>query len=462
MNINRRRFLQTLAIAAASPAAVAAAKPNGEAGFGKLVPDPDKILDLPRGFEAVVIARQGDEMSDGLLAPGEADGMAAFAGEDGNIILVCNHENQPLEKLVGPFGQYNERIDRLAPGKLYDPGYGRTPGLGGTSTIVYDPRERRTIKQHLSLAGTENNCAGGATPWGSWLSCEEAFRNPTPRSALSTPLAREKRHGYVFEVRASDDTPVDPVPLKAMGRFEHEAAAVNPASGIVYLSEDRFRSLLYRYIPNVPGKLAEGGRLQALALRGKPSFETANWTAKQRMAPQQWHNVDWIDLDNVDSDEDDLRFRGFADGATRFARGEGLCIAEGSIFLTCTIGGPERLGQVFEYRVSPAEGSAGEQAEPGRLRLVAESSHKSLLQNADNITMSPWGDLIVCEDTAANSGLVGITPAGQQYQLANNAYTLSELAGICFSPDGSVMFVNIQHRGLTLAITGPWSAPVSS
>ncbi len=456
--INRRRFIQTLAVAAASPCIQAAPTANSTAGFGRLQSDPKKILDIPAGFSYSIVATAGNEMSDGLLVPGEADGMAAFPGENGNIILVCNHENWPIEYAFSPFGTDNERIDRIDQNKLYDHGHGKTPGLGGTTTIIFDPKSRQTISQHLSLAGTENNCCGGATPWGSWLSCEEAFTGPGPAYMNFRSLEREARHGYVFEVPSRDRSIVDPFPIKAMGRFEHEAAAVNPASGVVYLTEDRHRSLLYRYLPDVPGKLAAGGRLQALAISGKPSFDTRNWSAAQRMQPWEWHAAEWIDLEDVDSDVDDLRIRGYADGAARFARGEGLCFAGGSVFMTCTIGGPAGRGQVFEYRVSAAEGGEGELASPGQLRLIAESGKGSLLQNADNITMSPWGDLIICEDTPGHCGLVGITPDGEHYPLADNVYEQSELAGVCFSPDGTVMFVNIQHRGLTLAITGPWSA----
>ncbi len=70
--------------------------------------------------------------------------------------------------------------------------------------------------------------------------------------------------------------------------------------------------------------------------------------------------------------------------------------------------------------------------------------------------MSPWGDLVVCEDTPSHCGLVGLRLDGTQYPIADNAYTSSELAGVCFSPDASTLFVNIQHRGITVAITGPW------
>ena len=161
-------------------------------------------------------------------------------------------------------------------------------------------------------------------------------------------------------------------------------------------------------------------------------------------------------MQDADSPINDLRLRGYQAGAARFARGEGLCYADGSIFVTCTIGGPARLGQIFEYRISAAEGSQDESLAPGKLRLIAEATTVSLLRNADNLTMSPWGDLIVCEDRVDYCGLVGVRPDGRQYQVADNAYTISELAGVCFSPDGAVLFVNIQDRGITVAITGPW------
>lgn len=424
--------------------------------FGALERDPNGILDLPKNFSYKIISRWGDEMDDGLLVPARADGMAAFEGPDGNIILVCNHENHPAHAKNGPFGLEHERLGKMNPDAIYDLGAGKTPGLGGTTTIVYDPRSGTTLHRHLSLAGTEINCAGGPTPWGSWLSCEEVFSNPGVDFERTSIVHREKRHGYVFEVPANSRQATIPVPLRDMGRFVHEAAVVNPASGVVYLTEDMHRSLLYRYIPKVPGELARGGQLQALAIAGQPSFDTRNWDEPQAIRAGEWLETGWIDLVDIDSDAHDLRFRGFAAGAAIFARGEGLCYADGSMFMTATIGGPERLGQVFEYRMSTAEGSATEADHPGRIRLLVEASADQLLHNADNLTMGPWGDLIICEDTADQNGLIGLTPAGELYELADNSYTSSELAGICFSPEGKTMFVNIQDEGLTLAITGPW------
>jgi len=454
---DRRRFIQTLLVAAAAPATNASlAAGGGSAGFGKLVRDRRQILDLPEGFEYQIVCRKGEEMDDGLLVPGEADGMAAFPGENDRVVLICNHENSPHKPHNGPFGPELERLDRIDREKIYDFGGGRTPGGGGTTTIVYNPQSKKTEKQYLSLTGTELNCAGGPTPWGSWLSCEECFKDVGSGSEFFRYVRREKKHGYVFEVPASASGPVDPVPLKDMGRFEHEAAAVNPQSGVVYLTEDRGRSLLYRFIPNNQGKLHLGGRLQALCIAGRSSFDTRNWSRGGGMRTGEWLDTYWIDLEDVDSTKNDLRLRGADAGAAIFARGEGLCFTGAEIVITATIGGPDRLGQVFAYRPSPKEGRPDEQSEPGALSLIAESTTRSLLRHADNVTMSPWGDLIICEDTANHSGLVGIRPDGQQYALADNAYTNSELAGVCFSPDESVMFVNIQVRGYTLAITGPW------
>jgi len=395
-------------------------------------------------------------MDDGLLVPGLQDGMAAFAGEGDDIILVCNHEIHPYEVAESAFGRRAERFDLIDKSRHYDKGMGKTPALGGTTTIHYDPATRRRTHMHMSLMGTENNCAGGPTPWGSWLTCEECFFDAGTSFERGHVIHREQKHGYIFEVPANTMEAVDPVPLKEMGRFEHEAAAVNPATGIVYLTEDRHQSLLYRFLPNVPGKLQEGGRLQALAFKGQESFDTRNWIEPKGMVTDRLYEASWIDLEEPDVPENDLRLRGADKGAAIFSRGEGICYADGEIYMAATIGGPQRLGQIFAYTPSPAEGTDVEDDQPGSIRLLAESTADSVVRHADNLTMSPWGDLIACEDTVNHCGLVGVTPKGEQYALADNPYTSSELAGICFSPDGKVMFVNIQVRGMTLAITGPW------
>jgi secreted PhoX family phosphatase len=227
------------------------------------------------------------------------------------------------------------------------------------------------------------------------------------------------------------------------------------------MTEDRHHSLFYRYIPDVPGELQKGGRLQALGVAGTTGLHTHNWDNEGDMPLRKPLKTHWIDLDDVDPVENDLRLRGAEMGAALFARGEGLCDAGDRFAFTCTIGGPSRLGQVFTYKPSPFEGTSEEKGTPGRLELIAESDLDSLLRNADNLVMAPWGDLLVCEDTASECGIVGIRPDGSQYEVACNTYTASELAGVCFSPDGSTMFVNIQYPGMTLAITGDWNQFVS-
>jgi secreted PhoX family phosphatase len=378
--------------------------------------------------------------------------MAAFKGENGRIVLVCNHELGPGNAKVNAFGTDFNAAPEFVRDRIYDAGAGLTPGNGGTTTIIFNPATGKTEQQFLSLVGTETNCAGGATPWGSWLSCEEAFRN-TGRDGR---YYREKRHGYVFEVPASARELVKPEPITAMGRFVHEAAAVHVASGIVYMTEDDGGGLFYRYIPDQPGNLLAGGRLQALAIGNGGSVNTSNWAGNPRIDVDRQLPAHWVDLENVDCEENDLRNRGAAKGAATFMRGEGMCVAGNDFFFTATTGGPAGLGQIFRYRTSNFEGTGQEVDSPGSLTLIAESNNSSMLRGADNIVVAPFGDLLVCEDTASRCGIVGIGPDGVQYAVADNAYSDSELAGACFSPDGDTLFVNIQYPGLTLAITGPW------
>ena len=454
---NRRRFLKGIAAAAVTPSITSAS--NAKDAKIRLKPDANRILDLPEGFAYSIVSRAGDPMSDGLLVPTRHDGMAAFPGDDGTIRLVCNHELMPDWAEVRPFQERWPDLPEEMKRRFYDRGGDMTPGAGGTTTTIFNPDTQVTERQFLSLGGTEYNCAGGATPWGCWLSCEECFEYEGSIRYFDAAARRDRKHGYVFEVDAYSDELVDAVPIKAMGRFEHEACAVHEPTGIVYMTEDRQYGLFYRYIPDVPGKLIEGGLLQALVIKNRPSAQTRNWSAKPDVALNKPYETAWVDVGNPDPDDNNLRLTGAKLGAATFARGEGLCDAGDRFAFTCTEGGHAHVGQVFTYKPSPFEGTTGEQDKPGELTLIAESSRDSLLQNADNLVMAPWGDLVVCEDTAGHCGLVGIRPDGTQYALADNTYTNSELAGACFSPDGKILFVNIQHPGMTLAITGPWPTP---
>lgn len=429
-----------------------ASSPAG-AGYGPLVKDPKGILNLPKGFSYRIISKKGDKMDDGLLLPGAPDGMAAFAGKNGRVIVVRNHENSPDRFENGAFGEKNELLDKISANRFYDYGNRKTPSLGGTSTFVYDPKSGMIETQFLSLAGTARNCAGGPTPWNSWLTCEE-----TTFKVGAYEGNAEKDHGFVFEVPASDKVSLaDPLPIKAMGRFNHEAVAVDPRTGIVYLTEDRGDSLIYRFIPNTPGRLLNGGKLQALAIAEQKSFDTRNWesltTAKFPL--RQAKAVEWIDIENVESPEDDLRYQGFNNGAAVFARGEGMWWGKNEVYFACTNGGHISSGQVFRYTPNASEGRPDEKKSQGQLELFAESQDKDILKNCDNLTVAPWGDVVLCED-APHPFLVGITPEGEYYKLGENVGFKSEFAGGVFSPSGETYFVNMQGAGLTVAITGPW------
>ncbi len=423
-------------------------------GYGELVRDRKRRVDLPPGFSYKVISEVGDKMDDGFRVPGSPDGMAAFAGPDGLTVLVRNHELYP-DSTEGPFGKRNKLFDRVPTGMVYDDGNRRTPGLGGTTTIVYDTRRKKVVREFLSLAGTHRNCAGGPTPWGSWLTCEETVQRVGSGDELKKFVAA-RDHGYVFEVPASAELGLAaPEPIREMGRFRHEAVAIDPASGAVYLTEDREDGLLFRFLPKVADKLQRGGRLQALGLLDDSGGETRNWD-KQRIKPGRPRPVKWIDMDNVESPQDDLRVRGFRAGAARFARGEGIWYGEKEVFFACTEGGRAKVGQIWRYRPSPHEGTDQESSAPGQLELFIEPNDSRLIDSADNLTVAPWGDLVVCEDRKGTVvRLVGVTPAGGIYTLAHS-HLADEFAGVTFSPDGSTLFVNVQGKGLTLAITGPW------
>lgn len=424
------------------------------ARYGPLVLDPEGIFDLPKGFTYRILSKVGDEMDDGLLVPGKPDGMAAFPSSDGRVVIVRNHELFPKDIGVSPFGPMNERLGQVDTSKLYDSRDGALSCLGGTTNLVYNPATGEVEKQFLSLAGTESNCAGGPTPWGTWVSCEE--------SNLVKNEFFMKDHGYNFEVPATSEMGLtNPVPLKAMGRFRHEAIAVEPDSGVVYQTEDSWDGLIYRFIPKVKGQLAEGGRLQALAIKGTGrSVDTRNWgyEGAPDFPMRKRVEVEWLDLDEVESPKDDLRYRGTDQGAAVFARGEGMWYENGELYFACTNGGAERTGQVFRYIPSPNEGTALESEKPAHLELFVESQDKDILENCDNLTVAPTGELYIAEDAEINaSRLIGVTPEGQCFTFGRNAFNDSELAGVCFAPDGETMFVNIQHAGLTLAITGPWA-----
>ncbi|OYW44008.1 MAG: phosphatase [Sphingomonadales bacterium 32-68-7] len=433
MITDRRRFLRATGTAFAALAASGCMRGSlaaaaGRAGYGPLVTDPAGLIDLPAGFTYRIVSRLGDAMDDGFTVPDAADGMGCFDLGGGKLALVRNHELRPEQDGGGVAGPAYDTVARSM-----------VPLPGGTTTLVIDSQTLAVERQYRSLAGTIRNCAGGITPWGSWLSCEENVQRANGRF--------NQDHGYVFEVPARGTGLVTPVPLKAMGRFNHEAACIDPATGIVYLTEDREDGLLYRFIPNVPGQLAQGGKLQAMVLDGVT--DSRNWM-DANLSFNQWVGVHWVDLDNPEAPDDDLRKRGSALGATLFARGEGIWMGENELYFVCTSGGHAKLGQIFRLRPAGAES----------LQVFFESTSAEQFNYGDNLTVAPNGHLVVCEDQytdVVTNHLRGITPRGEPYPLAFTKEQ-TEWAGACFSPDGKWLFVNLYSPTRTVAITGPWMA----
>ncbi len=449
MELTRRQTLLALLAAgfAGAPLGDALAS-RGHGARPDLVPDPEGLLDLPPGFSYRVLSRAGETMDDGLIVPGQHDGMGAFARADGRVALVRNHE--VLLEAWDPAQTEPQRrglagVDRAL---LYDAGRRGEPLLGGTTTLVFDPARGRLEHHFMSLAGTARNCSGGVTPWGSWISCEEDV------SSAGERFTRD--HGYAFEVPANATRLVAPLPLRALGRMNHEGVAVDPASGCLYLTEDRADGLLYRFVPDRRAEL-HAGRLQALRLRDRAEAETHNRPPTAAIPLGERLAVAWVDLAHVDAPGDDLRLRGARDhGAARFARGEGIVRTPSGIVFSCTLGGAQRLGQLWRYRPSPFEARTEEAHTPGTLELGYESTDAGALESPDNLVACPWGGLLVCEDSPDGDRLIHIDARGNAAPFARNPSSVEELAGACFSPDGAWLFVNIQKPGATFAIRGPW------
>jgi secreted PhoX family phosphatase len=299
----------------------------------------------------------------------------------------------------------------------------------------------------VSLGGTVVNCAGGPTPWATWLTCEENIEGAAN--------GRAQEHGYIFEVPAASEEQVSALPLKAMGRFIHEAVAVDPRTDIVYETEDRGTAGFYRFVPRQRRVLGAGGVLQMLAIEGRPNYDTATGQQMGSTLP-----VTWVTIDNPDppgsNDFSAVFSQGFAKGGARFSRLEGCWWGDGGVYFHATDGGDARVGQVWFYKPRGSD--------RGSLTLVFESPSAELLDAPDNVTVSPRGGIVLCEDGAGDQFVRGLTPDGRIFDLARNLLNTGEFAGACFSPAGRTLFLNIQgstldsgtEQSVTLAIHGPW------
>jgi secreted PhoX family phosphatase len=460
-DLTRRRFVQGSAavgggIALAGPLSALAAqtahgKVNRASGYGPLTDTPEEdsgevYLQLPKGFRYRVISRDYEVMSDGNPTPGIFDGTGSYQGGRGTTILIRNHENR---------SRANEIRVEVPAGMRYDP----DPNVRGGNTKLVVDRSRRVVESFGVLGGTHTNCAGGVTPWNSWITCEEIFNygavesNVTPGTGVP--------HGYCFEVPADADGPVHAVPIVAAGRFSHEAVAW--LDGALYETEDRGDAAFYRFVPDRRprewGDLATfGGTLEALVVSGEPNFDA------DAASPGESYPVEWVTVDEpnpaVESGGQSTRAQAQAKGAAIFTRTEGIWESNGRVYFDCTTGGDAGAGQLWEYTPRANDG--------GELKLIFESPGATVLDAPDNVVVVPkTGDVFLQEDGGGEQFVRGVTKGGEIYDFAKTVLNSTEFCGGCFSPDGRTFFVSQQgervagspsedSRALTYAIWGPF------
>ncbi|SDH89824.1 PhoX family protein [Nonomuraea jiangxiensis] len=464
--MDRRRFISAMAAGLAGPfAGVACAGSRGGArpvpgGYGPPRPvrdlrDGEIRLHLPDGFHYRSFSAAGDEFSDGSTVPGRHDGMAAFPGPGGTVILVRNHE------VNGPVGAFGDK-DRA-----YDPMAG-----GGTSTLRVT-LHGEVLESAPSLNGTMMNCSGGPMPWRAWVSCEETVNGPDVGDDFSggdNSKLREK-HGYLFEVPVGRAAGARPI--RSAGRFAHEAAAFDPATGALYLTEDNFGypSGCYRYLPPrhpvQAGRLLDGGRLQMLAVEDAPRKDLS-----VGQPPAATYATTWVDIDDPDpsftgrpaNDEavQAVGRQGREAGAAIFSRLEGAVCHQGTVYFVSTQGGATAEGDRLPAGFGQGRGQVwAYDTGGGRLRLVYESPRSSTLDLPDNVTVSSRGTLVLCEDGDGDNYLRGLTRTGELFDFCRlrpiDDDPGAEFAGATFGPGGRTLYVNVQaKRGTSIAIWGPW------
>ncbi|MBP5894471.1 alkaline phosphatase PhoX [Streptomyces scabiei] len=422
-------------------------------GYGPLVPDPQGILALPAGFTYRILTYSGrTKLESGEFTPGKHDGTAAFPGPRGTTLLVNNHE------LKGPRANWEFPVP-LTEGLVYDPA-----AAGGCTVVEVRPGGR--VAEWVGIAGTSTNCAGGSTPWGTWLTCEEN----SDRAGVN---GMTKDHGYVFEVDPCDRRANRaPKPLKFLGRYDHEAVVIDPRRGHAYLTEDAAapNGLFYRWTP--PRGFAYGpGKFRTLAddagvLRAPRCYDSGGRFVDDLSRATRIgtvYGVDWIDVPDRDARTVAVR-KQFADSEiTRARKLEGMWWGDGGAYVVSSYARAESPvrhdGQVWFY-------------DPKRRTLTLkvllgvnpDPSVDGVFDGPDNITVSPYGGIVLAEDGEGISHLFGATDSGRTYPIARNDLNIgteeqpeySEFAGVTFSPDGKTLYANIQTPGILLAITGPW------
>ena len=444
--IERRRFLRnalagagvTVALPAMGSLDLLAANrrasaPRGRGGYGALFPTADlrdgqQRLALPEGFVYRSFSGVGRTMSDGNRVPLAHDGMGVFNMPDGKFRLIRNHEDR------NSAGNGTTAVD----GNAYD------KKGGGTTTLVVNPFTRELERDYISLSGTTVNCAGGITPWHSWITCEE--------TNVGTPSGWNKQHGYCFDVPASADGTVPAEPILDMGRFSHEALAVDPYTNIIYETEDNSGSFMgsagtsgfYRFLPVAPGDPLQGGSLQMLKIAGRFQYDARRDQQIGVALP-----VEWVDIEQPNpagTAATAVFNQGWVQGAARFRRLEGCWWGNGAVYFADTSGGNAGFGTVWEFRPD---------GDGGTLTLIFESAGQAELDFPDNLTVTPQGALLLCEDGGGDQYLRGVTLDGHLFDFAKNLRGDDEWAGAVFA-EADPAWNDRKVRGNNRPLGGRW------
>lgn len=491
MSITRRSLLGATATAGvlaatglpafAAPAAgqgpaKQAAKAAGQRLLSTLA-DNGKVA-LPQGFRAWRVGTIGveDLLSDRNgspigTTPSKLDGTGAF-DYAGGIRLVRNHECRADTDVTVP----------LVAGTVYDAGI--ATGMGGNTVVELDA-SGRFKQQWVALSGTIRNCAGGETPWGSWLACEE------DTTKAGTEIIRggkswgttQKDHGYVFEVFPDVVAQQSPLPIKAWGRAVWEGAAIDPDLTKAYITEDTGRGLLYRWTAPEGTKLGayiaeqfgeNDGVLQAAQVirNGVPLVHYGQLTADD---VDQAYPVKWVD-GGEDRQAQTMNLRDQYPGATQHPKVEGCWPDAEGLWFTLSF---TNQGQIDSYRKSHGIDMPGDWGMIGYYRFADETitikDHYAKDNTAggvvpgdatedvkqfhgpDNITVNSRGLVVITEDGNNPCSMLAMSHTKKSVEFARDLADRGEWAGPCFNKSGTMLFSNIQGD-CTYAITGPFNA----